>query len=319
MVTARTRKTATPRAAPSFSAANVKKILELARNSKSIELKLSVPMPAQRATVASIGLDPVEAQPRQVYFFDTADLALNRAGLIVRARRIQGGRADTVVKLRPVDPAMIDAELKRSDAFKLELDAMPGGFVCSASYKGVATGQEVLDVTNGTMSIRSLFSKEQRAFYDEHAPAGIDMNSLLSLGPTFLLKAKHQAKNFARAVTVEMWLYPDGSRILEVSTKCLPAEAFQAGAEFRGYLSDCGIGISAGQQTKTKTALDYFGAALRAAQRASRTAKSAPQRHRARRWWDRATRTAAGLLGALRPTSSLDRRSCGSCCVKSAA
>ena len=277
MVTARTRKPAAPAAAPTFSAQDVKKILDLAKNSKSIELKLSVPLPAHRATIASIGLDPVEAQPRQVYFFDTADQALNRAGLIVRARRIQGGRADTVIKMRPVDPATIDAELKRSDSFKVELDAMPGGFICSASYKGVASGQEVLDVTAGTMPIRSLFSKEQRAFYDEHAPAGIDMNSLLVLGPTFLLKAKHQPKNFPRGITVEMWLYPDGSRILEISTKCLPAEAFQVGAEFRGYLEDCGINIGASQQTKTKTALEYFGAQLKSAQRAAKAGKAAPQ------------------------------------------
>jgi hypothetical protein len=276
MATARPRKAAAATAAASFSGEDVKKILDLAKNSKSIELKLSVPLSGHRATIASIGLDPVEAQPRQVYFFDTADQALNRAGLIVRARRIQGGRADTVVKLRPVDPATIDAELKRSDAFKVELDAMPGGFICSASYKGVATGQEVLDVTVGTMPIRSLFSKEQRAFYDKHAPAGIDMNSLLTLGPTFLLKSKHQPKNFARPITVEMWLYPDGSRILEVSTKCLPAEAFQAGAEFRSWLGDCGIAISASQQTKTKTALDYFGAQLAAGKGASRPARKSP-------------------------------------------
>jgi hypothetical protein len=276
MATARTRRTATATTAPAFSAQDVRKILELAKNSRSVELKLSVPLSGQRATIDSIGLDPVEAQPRQVYFFDTADQALNRAGLIVRARRIQGGRADTVVKLRPVDPATIDAELKRSDAFKVELDAMPGGFICSASYKGVATGQEVLDVTAGTMPIRSLFSREQRAFYDTHAPAGIEMNSLLTLGPTFLLKAKHQPKEFPRGITVEMWLYPNGSRILEVSTKCPPAEAFQAGAEFRDYLADRGIQISASQQTKTRTALEYFGARLAASQGTAKAPRTAP-------------------------------------------
>ena len=194
-----------------FSPQDTKKILDLAKGSKSIELKLSVPLPGHRATIASIGLDPVEAQPRQVYFFDTPDLALNRAGLIVRARRIQGGRADTVIKLRPVDPATVDAESKRSDSFKIELDVMPGGFVCSASYKGAATGREVLDVAAGTMPLRSLFSKEQRAFYDAHAPAGIEMNSLLTLGPTFLLRAKHQpkelqARHHRRDVAVSGWL-----------------------------------------------------------------------------------------------------------------
>ena len=75
-------------------------------------------------------------------------------------------------------------------------------------------------MTTGTTPLRSLFSKEQLAFYDAHAPAGIGMESLVTLGPTFLLKAKHNPKNFDRRVIVEMWLYPDGSRILEVSTKC---------------------------------------------------------------------------------------------------
>ncbi len=36
-----------------------------------------------------------------------------------------------------------------------------------------------------------------------------------------------QPKDFYRRVTVELWLYPDGSRIFEISTKCRPDEAFQ--------------------------------------------------------------------------------------------
>jgi hypothetical protein len=264
MATATTRRTAAPAAVRSISPEDMKAVLHLIRNSKSIELKSSVPMPEHRAAVASIGLDPVEAQPRQVYFFDTADQALNRAGLIVRARRRQGGRADTVVKLRPVDPAMIDAELKRSEAFKVEVDAMPdGSFVCSASYKGAATGQEVLEVADGTKPLRSLFSKEQLDFYDAHAPAGIDMNSLLAQGPIFLLKAKHEPKEFKRGITVEMWLWPDGKHILEISTKCLPTEAFQAGVEFKAYLADQGIDLGAPQETKTKTAMQKFKAKLK--------------------------------------------------------
>lgn len=252
----------TPVSAAQFSIDEVQKILALAKNSKSIEIKLSVPATGHRATIASIGLDPVEAQPRQVFFFDTPDMELNRAGLIVRARRIQGGTADTVVKLRPIDPATVDAELKHSDSFKVELDVMPGCFVCSASYKGVATGEEVLAVTTGEKPLRSIFSKGQRAFFAEHAPAGIDMDSLLVLGPTFLLKAKHKAEDFRYPLTMEMWLYPDGTRILEVSTKCEPNEAFQVGNEFKAYLAGKGIAITESQQTKTKTAMDFFKAEL---------------------------------------------------------
>jgi hypothetical protein len=276
MAAPRTRKVAARAIARSLSPADTKKLLHHIRHSKSIELKVSVPMAEHRATVASIGLDPVEAQPRQVYFFDTADQALNRAGLIVRARRRQGGTADTVIKLRPVDPATIDAELKRSEAFKVEVDALPDGtFVCSASFKGEATGQEVLDVTDGEKPLRTLFSREQLAFYDEHVPAGIDMNALLAQGPIFLLRAKHQPKAFKRGITVEMWLWPDGKHILEISTKCLPAEAFQVGTEFKAYLGEHGIDLGATQETKTKTAMQRFKAEHGPRRRAGKTRKGA--------------------------------------------
>jgi hypothetical protein len=263
----------------SLSPQDTKKLLHLVRNSKSIEIKVSVPRAEHQRTTLSMGIDPVEAQPRHVYFFDTADQALNRAGLIVRARRLPGGTADTVVKLRPVDPAGIDAELKRSDAFKVEVDAMPDGtFMCSASYKGDAPSQDVLDVTNGMKTIRSIFSKEQRAFYEAHAPAGIDMNSLRVQGPILTLKAKHRPKEFKRGMTAELWLWPDGKHILELSTKCAPAEAFQTGVEFRSYLEGHDVDLGAKQETKTRTAMEKFKAARRSRLRAGKTGNAARKR-----------------------------------------
>jgi hypothetical protein len=61
-----------------------------------------------------------------------------------------------------------------------------------------------------------------------------------------------------------MWLYQDGSRILELSTKCLPREAFQVAAEARAYLAERGVPLTGEQQTKTKTALEFFARQLRA-------------------------------------------------------
>jgi hypothetical protein len=231
----------------------------------SIEIKVVVPVQTHRATIQGIGLDPVEAQPRQAYFFDSPDFALNKAGLVVRARRIQGGGADTVVKLRPVDPATVSPELRRSKSFKVELDLMPGGFVCSGSLKGTCTGEEVLAATSGAAPVQSMFSKEQLAFFDKHAPKGVSMASLVTLGPTYLLKAKHYPKSFGRRIVVEMWLYPDGSRILELSTKCLPEEAVQVGVEFKAYLANCGITVGAVDATKTKSAMEYFREKLESA------------------------------------------------------
>ena len=74
-----------------------------------------------------------------------------------------------------------------------------------------------------------------------------------------------------------MWLYPDGSRILELSIKTLPAEAWQKAAEARLALSARGVTLTGEQQTKTKTALEFFaGIAQAAAAEAAAVASSPP-------------------------------------------
>ena len=110
----------------------------------------------------------------------------------MRARRIAGGRGDTVVKLRPVEPDEIADDLKNDSAFNIEVDALPGGFVCSASFKGRSNGQAIRDAVSGKKRLSKIFSKGQRAFYKEHAPAGLDLDSLVPLGPTFILKGQIQ-------------------------------------------------------------------------------------------------------------------------------
>ena len=79
-----------------------------------------------------------------------------------------------------------------------------------------------------------------------------------------MLKINSTPRKFGRKLTSELWLYPDGSRILELSTKCPPKEMFQVVAESRAFLTRLGIDLSGQQQTKTKSALEQFSRALRA-------------------------------------------------------
>ena len=243
---------------PQLSGSELGRLLKLLKGADSVELKLTVPASEQIATIRSLPLDPVEAQPRQVFFFDTPDLALNAAGVVVRARRIQGGRADSVVKLRPVEPADLPADLRRNPGFNVEVDALPGGFVCSGRLRAKLTGDEVRAAIGGAVPVRRIFTRDQREFYRAHAPAGLELDALVALGPTFVLKATFPVKELGRPLVGELWLYPDGSRILELSTKCEPAVAFQVAAEARAYLADRGIPLTGVQQTKTKIALEFF-------------------------------------------------------------
>jgi hypothetical protein len=240
-------------------------LLQLLKGADSVELKLTVPEPHQRSSISALGLDPLEAQIRQVFFFDTPKLALDAKGVVVRARRIQGKRADSIVKLRPVIPSELPAELRRSGALRVEVDALPGGFVCSATLKGSPAQDDVLKVASRNLSLRKLLSKEQRQFYAAHAPEGIALDDLEVLGPIFVLKLRLDPPELGRRLVAEMWIYPDGSRVLELSTRCETNEAFQAAAEARAFLVERGVDLSGEQETKTRKALRYFTRARAAA------------------------------------------------------
>jgi hypothetical protein len=237
-------------------------LLGLIRGADTVELKVTLPDSALRPAIAALGLDPMEAQVRQVFFFDTPDLALNQVGVVARARRVQGRGGDTVVKLRPVVPDELPDDLRRSGSVGVEVDAMPGGYVCSASMKGKATNDEVREAAAGARPLRKLFSKEQRAFFAAHAPEGIELDGLDVLGPTFVLKQTLVPPDFGRKLVAELWFIPDGSRIFELSTKCLPNEAFQVAAESRAYLEGRGLALDPDPQTKTKTTLEFHAAEL---------------------------------------------------------
>jgi hypothetical protein len=212
--------------------------------------------------VVALGLDPLDAYLRQVFFFDTPDLALEHAGLVTRARRSQDRADDSVVKLRPVDPAQLPDELRASEPFGVEVDAMPGGFVCSGSFKGELKAGTVKEAVTGGRPLRKLFSKPQRAFWAEHAPEGMELDQLTVLGPVTVLKLKHAPQGYDRKLVAELWFYPDGSHILELSTKCKPSEAFDVAARTRSYLSERGVNLSGEQETKTRRALEYFAGRL---------------------------------------------------------
>jgi hypothetical protein len=230
----------------------LKDMLRLAKGADSIELKLTVPASGQRSALASLGIDALDAQIRQIFFFDTPDLKLFNHGVNLRARRVQGKGEDSVVKIRPVEPENLDKEWRRSPNMKVEVDAMPGGYVCSASLKGKPADGDTRKVHVGGLSARRLFSKEQREFFEVHAPEGVTWDDLVVLGPIFALK-----------------VYPDGKRTLELSLKCLPGETMQAATEARLFFGDLGIDLLSAQETKTKNTLQFF-----AKERAERMAEA---------------------------------------------
>jgi hypothetical protein len=248
--------------ASTLSTEQVAQLLKLLRSAGSVELKVSVPDADRRSAVAALGIDPLDAQIRQVVYFDTPELTLNQHGVVVRARRIQRKPGDSIVKLRPLVPEQLPPSLRRSRDVEVEVDAMPGGFVCSGSMKAQRDDAELKDVLGGHQPLRALFTKQQRAFFSAHAPDGVQLDDLALLGPINILKVKFTPAEYGRRLVAEQWTYHDGSRILELSTKCEPTEAFEVAAETRAFLGRCGIDVTGEQQTKTRKALEFFASEL---------------------------------------------------------
>src|SRR3954451_18076948 len=103
--------------APVLSPEQVSDALRLLKGADSVELKLTVPDADHRSAVAALDMDVLDSQLRQVTFFDTPELTLNDHGVVVRARRVQGKPADSVVKLRPITPDEVPGKVRRSEAF----------------------------------------------------------------------------------------------------------------------------------------------------------------------------------------------------------
>lgn len=236
--------------------------LKIASESDTVEMKLTVPETSYTSTSHALGIDPLEARVRQVVFFDTPDLTLERAGLVVRARRTQDAPDDSTVKVRPVDPAKLPKKLRESEHFGVEVDAMPGGYVCSGSMKGVLTKHDVRAVAFGGMPISKLFDKEQREFYEAHAPAGLALDDLSVLGPINVLKLKFLPEGLEMPLVVEAWIFPNNTSILELSTRCRPAEALEVANRLKTYLAGRNVPLDGEQSTKTKDALTYFSSRL---------------------------------------------------------
>jgi len=72
---------------------------------------------------------------------------------------------------------------------------------------------------------------------------------------------KCNPEGYDRRLVAELWMYPDNSMLLELSTRCAPSEAFQMGMELRNFLTSWGIDLTGEQATRTKKVLGVLLAA----------------------------------------------------------
>ncbi|QWF23936.1 hypothetical protein KM427_09725 [Nocardioides sp. LMS-CY] len=247
---------------PTYEAEQLAGLLALLPDVDAVELKVTISDQDRPGVIEALGIDPLDAGLRQVAFVDTRELALSAAGLVLRVRRTQDKPGDVTVKLRPMLPADVPEGLRGIPGFKVEVDASPAGYTCSCSLTAEVSDKKARRVLTGNRTIADVLSDEQGALVLARLPEGVTMEDLRVLGPVTLLKAKFEHRDYPHRMVAELWFLPDGVRILELSTKCPPADAFRVAAETKVFLAGHGVDLSTPQEAKTRTTLAALAARM---------------------------------------------------------
>jgi hypothetical protein len=197
--------------------------------------------------------DPSE---REVYFFDTGDLALKQAGVILRARHIKDAPDDTTVKIRPLASEDVESQWFDREGFKCEEDWVGSKHISSCSFSR-SPDHPIEDTVEGDNSVKKLFSDSQEGFLADYA-SEIPWSDLRVLGPTDARVWKLKTSGFSGRLTVEEWRWPNGRKLVELSTRAEPAKAAATQNRLMVFLRNLGFSNATAQETKTQIALEYF-------------------------------------------------------------
>lgn len=235
-----------------------------------VEVKHLISEAAAEAAFAKLNpLFPEGAINQRVCYFDTAPAgenakgALDKAGIILRAREKADDDDDSTLKLRGAEGATVTGAIANS--LEIEQDwTSPSkiNFSRSQDDKKVKEGR-FEEVMSGSKKPKSLFEKQVPLMEEQNK--GFDWGSLKRYGP---LKAqlwkKVPLEGFDRKVTVEKWfLEKEGAparTLLEISAKVKGASKEEISIKAEAFYK-AALKFETGESpaaSKTSLVLDYF-------------------------------------------------------------
>lgn len=220
------------------------------------EVKVGVPASSIARALQALELKEAQGEARTVWFYDTPVLELFDKGIILRSRHGVGEPDDTTVKLRPMDASKADPSWSSVKGFKCEQDRTARQLVTSCSLTRAAKRGAIDAAAKGPPAIAELFDDQQQSFMREYAPLPIDWASLRALGPIDARVWKVRSRPLDRKLGVERWRLPDGTELLEISTRVSASEAEKLQVDLAQYLATLGLEADPDSATKTRFALE---------------------------------------------------------------
>jgi adenylate cyclase class IV len=230
---------------------------------EQVEVKLEAEGDTSDQLLSQLTSGKDAKEKRDIYFYDTPDLALAQHKIFLRARKTTLGDNpdDSTVKIRGdlADKVSQDwlqlegAESKREFDMVVDKPKVPSISITVEQQSG-----EIDDVKNGKRSVKKLFSRDQERFLEEYAGGIIKWENLKPMGPVKaeIWKLK-QPDGLDVNLSVERWNV-DGKLFLEISTKVNPEKADRVAANLKDFIRSKGIKQSDDPETKTDFVLNHF-------------------------------------------------------------
>jgi uncharacterized protein YjbK len=214
------------------------------------ELKVTVFPDEEPVVRAAIEDQHAEMSQREVYFYDTPELALKAGKLFLRARTTEGDDPDSTVKLRPLAGAFPPAWQGNGDV-RHEVDVIGEREVPSLK----------LDREHGKIDAGDVGGHDAKRLFDaaQEGLVPVDWDDIVAFGPIHAHLWELEYAELPEKLAVEEWTVSGGPHFVELSFKVKPGELAAAKQAFHALLDELKIDRK-GRPAKTEIVLDHFAA-----------------------------------------------------------
>jgi len=220
------------------------------------EIKMLVQRDKVPEAMAALKLTESGNKHYRIFFVDTADFRLNRAGLILRLRDKGKVKIESTVKFRPEDPSKpIDQKWLPKLAREPEWHVGKGEHL-SYSLEQELPGTELL--RKPADNLAALLSAEQKAFFKLVMNEEFDPAKLKVFGPiaSEIWEWDEPAVG-DKEVSAELWKLGN-EQIFELSRKTKPDDLKKKAKHFEKAFQKKGVAADPNPESKTRKALEYY-------------------------------------------------------------
>lgn len=187
---------------------------------------------APAEVVDALQLKPVPAADYEVWYVETADLALLRNGVVVRLR-IKANAAELTLKFADQECARIAPALLPARQSKCEYDVRGSTAVGAVSISKALSDDQVRALIADPGGLPALLDPAQVEFLRQRASLWPLPAPLVRLGPIHVQTYRRKGEAFV----VEDWRLPSGWRFMELSQKTILSSAAGLTIELQSRLT----------------------------------------------------------------------------------